>query len=645
MKLSTQADRTQAECRPQRQEVVKQLIFISSTQKELAAERRALKDYIEGDALLSEFFDVFLFEDMPASGRRADKVYLKEVGRCDIYLGLFGNDYGYEDADGVSPTEREFDRATDEDKERLIFIKGNKDSDRHPKMRNLVRKVGNQLIRRRFTETTDLIHAVYASLVDYLRRTGTIQGGPFDEQPCPKATLDDIDSEAVTTFVRTARAERKFPLKVETPMAKVLAHLDMLADGRPTRAAILLFGHKPQRFMPNAEIRCMHFHGTEIRRPAPYYDIFKGTLFEQVDQATNFVLTMINHSIGIRDESAQAPVIYEIPRDVIREAIVNAIAHRDYASAAAIQVSVFSDRVEVWNPGMLPPPLTLEQLRHPHRSIARNTKVCEGLFLARYIEKYGTGTLMMIEQSIEHALPEPDFGQQAGEFSATVWRDWLTTDVLTNLRLNTRQLTAIQTLKTSRVTTAQIYQQLTRCARRTAIRDLEELMTKGVVRRDGVGRAMRYILAKKEEGGGMKEALPGENTNRAIIVPIVPSPDATATPKTAKKARISGKKAQVETKLGPSQQTVNRPSRVTPPTQSSDPVSQLIRALEFEDKSAGDLRKLLGIKHRPNFRENYLHPALQRGFIKLTLPDKPNSRLQKYRLTIKGRAHLAKRKR
>ena len=87
-------------------------VFISSVQKELAEERRALKDYIEGDVLLRRFFDVFLFEDLPASDRRADDVYLDQVDRCGLYAGLFGNQYGYEDAEGLSPTEREFDRAT-----------------------------------------------------------------------------------------------------------------------------------------------------------------------------------------------------------------------------------------------------------------------------------------------------------------------------------------------------------------------------------------------------------------------------------------------------------------------------------------------------------------------------------------------------
>ncbi|MFH0880908.1 MAG: DUF4062 domain-containing protein [Lentisphaerota bacterium] len=223
----------------------KKRIFISSVQKELAAERRALKDYIQADPLLRRFFDVFLFEDLPASGRRADEVYLKEVDRCDVYLGLFGNEYGYECAEGLSPTEREFDRANAAGKERLIFVKGDKDSARHPKMQALVSKAGAQLIRRRFSGTPDLTDGVYASLVDYLESVGAIQNRPFDERPCPDATLDDIEKRALADFVRRARAERRFPLAARTPPADVLAHLHMLVDGQPTNAAVLLFGRDP----------------------------------------------------------------------------------------------------------------------------------------------------------------------------------------------------------------------------------------------------------------------------------------------------------------------------------------------------------------------------------------------------------------
>ena len=95
-------------------------IFISSVQKELAGERAALRDYLRADPLLRRFFDVFLFEDLPASGRRAEEVYLDEAGGCDLYLGLFGNEYGWEDAKGLSPTEREFNAATAQNKRRRI---------------------------------------------------------------------------------------------------------------------------------------------------------------------------------------------------------------------------------------------------------------------------------------------------------------------------------------------------------------------------------------------------------------------------------------------------------------------------------------------------------------------------------------------
>jgi len=103
-------------------------IFISSVQKELAEERAALRDYLQGDALLRRFFEVYLFEDMPAADLRADACYLEEVERCDIYLGIFGNEYGWQDADGLSPTHREFRKATELGKTRLVYIKGNDDS-------------------------------------------------------------------------------------------------------------------------------------------------------------------------------------------------------------------------------------------------------------------------------------------------------------------------------------------------------------------------------------------------------------------------------------------------------------------------------------------------------------------------------------
>jgi hypothetical protein len=98
------------------------LIFISSVQKELQQERFALRDYICGDALLRKQFDVFLFEDLPASDRKADDVYLQMVEKCDVYVGIFGNEYGKPNASGLSPTEREYKIARDKSKYRIILV-------------------------------------------------------------------------------------------------------------------------------------------------------------------------------------------------------------------------------------------------------------------------------------------------------------------------------------------------------------------------------------------------------------------------------------------------------------------------------------------------------------------------------------------
>ncbi len=111
------------------------------------------------------------------------------------------------------------------------------------------------------------------------------------------------------------------------------------------------------------------------------------------DQAVDFVMSKIDCSVGQREQGPQAPVEYEIPQFVVAEGIVNAIAHRDYSSNASVQVMLFSDRLEIWNPGELRPPLTLDSLMRPHPSIPANPLIAEPLFLARYIEKVGSGTI------------------------------------------------------------------------------------------------------------------------------------------------------------------------------------------------------------------------------------------------------------
>lgn len=474
-------------------------IFISSVQKELAGERRAVKEFILHDPLLSRFAgEVFLFEDLPARDRRPDDIYLSEVERCDVFIGILGNQYGWENSDGKSPVELEFERAASAGCERLVFVKGDDDSSREPKMRALVRTVGDQVTRRRFADTPGLIGELYSSLVDVLERDGALRTTPFDDSACDGASLEDIDARKVADFIATAEAKGRLRLKGSREPQDVLQHFNLLRGGRPVNAAMLLFGKEPRRFFNNAQVHCFHFHGTEKRKPIASQQPYEGTLFEVIDQAVEFVLARIDRRVGTRAAGSQAPVEFEVPRSVIAEAVVNAVAHRDYRSTGFVQVQVFADRIEVWNPGELPAGLTPELLREPHGPMPRNPLIAEPLFRVQYVEKAGTGTTDMISDCREAGLPEPGFRQSGPHFVTTIWRDWLTDAVMDELGLSKREKETVQYAKTRGQIGNKEYQEEFGVSKPTASRHLEALAKKGVLDKVGTtGKGTHYVIFRK----------------------------------------------------------------------------------------------------------------------------------------------------
>ena len=385
-------------------------IFLSSVQREFSVERKELAEYIIADSLLGRFFDIFLFEQLPAIDKNARNIYLTEVDKCDIYIGLLGSEYGSEDSEGISPTEREFDRAASGNKTKFIYIK--KVDKRHPKENNLIIKAQNVLIRKSFNNISELKAAVYSSLVNYLIDKEIIRTAPFDATLNSKATIDDIDEEKVKDFIRLAKLKRGFPLSETTSVEAVLTHLNLLEKSKITNAAILLFGKNPQRFFITSEIRCASFYGNTVEKPIPSYKVFKGDLFELIDQALEFVLNKLDYRIETREKEVSIPGSYEIPREVITEAIVNAVVHRDYNSNASVQVMVFRNRVEIWNPGMLPLGWTTDKLKKLHNSVPKNPLIAEPMYLTAYIERLGTGTTDMVRKSKKAGLPEPEFIQE-----------------------------------------------------------------------------------------------------------------------------------------------------------------------------------------------------------------------------------------
>ena len=138
-------------------------------------------------------------------------------------------------------------------------------------------------------------------------------------------------------------------------------------------------------------------------------------------------------------------------------------------------------------------------MREPHASIPRNPLIAEPLYLARYIEKAGSGTLDMIDRCGAAGLPTPDFEERAGQFVTTIWRDWLTAEVISGFDLNERQQKAVAYLKVhGRINNTQ-YRDLTGVSSRTALRELRQLADIGfLVKVGGTGQAAHYVIAKAQ---------------------------------------------------------------------------------------------------------------------------------------------------
>ena len=245
----------------------------------------------------------------------------------------------------------------------------------------------------------------------------------WDELPEPRATLADLDYKKIEWFVGMAREKRGVSWEYsEENIPTILTNIEVLReDGLLNNAALLLFGKNPQKWFINSYIKCASFPSTKMVKPLLSHQMYGGNVFELVDKAVEFVSSRIDASVSERTRGAAADIEYELPLQALTEAIVNAVVHRDYMSTASVQVMLFRDRLEVWNPGTLPIGMTIEKLSSKHRSIPVNPKLARAMFFAGYIDELGTGTTDMIDRCLEKGLRRPDFVED-GDFEITLWR-------------------------------------------------------------------------------------------------------------------------------------------------------------------------------------------------------------------------------
>jgi len=232
----------------------------------------------------------------------------------------------------------------------------------------------------------------------------------------PKIKVTDLDTSAFRKFREKAVvSERLQKADLEMSDEALLDSLSLIEHGELTRAAVLLFHEKPEKYVFGAFVKVGYFeNGADLI----YQDEFHGSLITMPDEIVDTIYRKYFKGI-ISYEGLQRIADYPVPRPALREAILNAIVHRDYTTGIPIQIKVFPDCVIIYNDGRLPENWTVDNLLKKHRSCPYNPKLAYAFYRSGYIETWGRGIERITTACKEAGKPEPLFEASPGEISVT----------------------------------------------------------------------------------------------------------------------------------------------------------------------------------------------------------------------------------
>jgi ATP-dependent DNA helicase RecG len=308
------------------------------------------------------------------------------------------------------------------------------------------------------------------------------KGKRWDGVPVPKISAKDLKQEAFDFFRKRAFKSQRIEEAVLTDSDEhLLENLQLKENDFLKRAAILLFHSNPENFVTGSYIKIGYFEADDDLR---FQDEIHGSLFEQIEKTMDLLFTKYIKAL-ISYDGINRVETYEYPKDAVREALLNAIAHKDYSGGVPIQISVYLNKIFIWNEGQLPEDWTVQNLMEKHASRPYNPDIANALFRSGYIESWGRGTIKIIRACKLARIPEPIFNYNSSDFSVEFRKDIYNEEFLQSLNLNDRQVKAVLFAKVNGKITNSEYQTLNNCSRNTASNHLAELVEKDLLKPSG----------------------------------------------------------------------------------------------------------------------------------------------------------------
>jgi ATP-dependent DNA helicase RecG len=318
----------------------------------------------------------------------------------------------------------------------------------------------------------------------------------FETEVVPGARPSDLSQEIIHDYLD--RREKRGAAKVSATNELLFEIGATDREGNPTTIGILLFGQNPQAFFPQSGIVFVKFMGTEPRGEDGGVgygrrDELVGPLPRIIDRAWNVIYEEMR--VGATVNKLEREELTEYPRFAVREALVNAVAHRDYRiNGRRIEIRMYADRMEIISPGGLPGYMTLDNLVEEHFS--RNPRLVNGLYQWGYIEELGLGIDLMIEEMAQSGHPPPTFRAADHAFTVTLSNKRERTAVPKWTRsMNERQARALTFVRENGSITNREYQQLCSDVSAETLRlDLVDLVDRGLLLKIGAKKGTYYIL-------------------------------------------------------------------------------------------------------------------------------------------------------